>query len=154
MTDLRFPAPDGTVIQIRAALLCLEEGKLLTCWDERYPEFHFLPGGAVQTGEQSLAAARREWREETGQEAAEVTFCAVVENFFQLGGLECHEIGFYYRMRLQEELPERVLDNPAISWQWLPVDELNQVAIYPTCLLQLLQVPAGKVRHFVTDRRV
>ena len=151
-TDLRFPAPDGTGFQTRAALLCVQDGQLLLNLDRRYPGFYTLPGGAIQTGESSEAAARREWYEETGLRA-EVTRCATVENFFRWEGRECHEFGFFFRVALTGELPPSVLDNPHVTFCWLPIAELGRHTIYPLCLPQLLQVPAGEIGHFVTDER-
>lgn len=151
-TDLRFPAPDGTVFQTRAALICVRDGQLLANWDERYPNFYTLPGGAIQTGEPSEAAARREWREETGL-SAEVVRCGMVENLFSWEGRECHEFAFFFRVELTGELPELMLDNPHVAFRWLPVAELDRYTLYPLCLPQLLQLPAGEIGHFVTDQR-
>ena len=151
-TDLRFPAPDGTGFQTRAALLCVQDGKLLLNLDRRYPDFYILPGGAIQTGESSEAAARREWYEETGL-WADVARCAVVERFFHWEGHDYHEFGFFFRVALTGELPPTVLDNPHVAFRWLPLAELDQHTIYPRCLPQLLQVSAGEIGHFVTDER-
>lgn len=153
MTDLRFPAPDGTIFQTRAALLCVQDGQLLTTWDERYPDFYTLPGGAIRTGESAEATALREWQEEVGEVGATVNLCATLENFFQWEGRECHEFGFFFWVKLGSPLPPTVLDNPHVSFRWLSIAELDQHTIYPVCLTQILQVPAGEIRHFVTDTR-
>ena len=151
-TDLRFPAPDGVIFQTRAALICVQDNRLLTCWDERFPDFFALPGGAIQTGESSAAAAQREWHEETGLRTA-VTRCGTVENFFRFEGRECHEFGFFFQVALNGELPATVLDNPHVFFRWLPLAELDQHTVYPLCLPQLLRLPAGEIGHFVTDER-
>ena len=151
-TDLRFPAPDGVMFQTRATLICVQEGRLLTCWDERFPDFFALPGGAVQTGESSAAAARREWHEETGLRA-DVTRCATLERFFHWEGRERHEFGFFFRVELTGKLPATVLDNPHVFFRWLDVDALDDHTLYPRCVSQLLRLPAGEIGHFVTDER-
>ena len=153
VTDLRFPAPDGTVVTLRVGLLCIRDGRLLVCRDN--PDFLYVPGGALLTGEPSLQAARREWREETGDGAAQFSLTGVVENFFRLGGREWHETDFYYRVAGETlpHLPFAVLDNPGCVLEWLPLDEMGRVALYPLCLPELLRVPEGQVGHFVTDNR-
>ncbi len=136
LTDLRFPAPDGTIFQTRAALLCVCEGHLLITWDECYPDFYTLPGGAIQTGESAAAAARREWHEETGLTVS-VKLCGVVENFFVWEGRECHEFGFFFRVEPGGELPAVMLDNPHVTFRWLPVGNSDST-------LDLLRKSAGK----------
>ncbi|MDO4263958.1 MAG: NUDIX domain-containing protein [Deinococcus sp.] len=152
-TDLRFPAPDGTVLQIRAALLCVRDGALLTCHDERFPDILFVPGGAVQTGETAAMAARREWLEETGEVAEDLQLCGVMENLFELGGQACQEYGFYFRVALCGPAPACALDNPRVALRWVPLPDLRTSPLRPAGLPGLLNVPAGAVRHFVNDDR-
>lgn len=153
VTDFRFPAPDGTTVNLRVGVLCVQGGHLLVCRDN--PDFLYVPGGALLTGEPSPQAARREWREETGDGAAQFSLAGVVENFFRLGGREWHETGFYYRITGETlpPLPCAALDNPGCVLEWLPLSEMGRVPLYPLCLPELLRVPPGEVRHFVTDRR-
>ncbi len=155
VTDLRLPLPGGGLLALRVALLCLDGGRLLTCWDHRYPDFLALPGGAVQAGESSEAAAHREWHEETGLSAGEVQLAGFVENFFDWEGAPAHELGFYYRVSPSTlpVAPCPVRDNPDVELRWLPLAELGEHTVYPLCLPELLRVPPGKVRHFVVDER-
>ncbi len=150
VTDFRFPAPDGTLVNLRVGILCVRDAHLLVCRDN--PDFLYLPGGAVRTGEPSRQAARREWQEETGDSAARFTLAGVVENFFRLGGREWHETGFYYRISGETlpPLPFTALDHPGCVLEWLPLSELDREPLYPTCLPDLLRLPAGQVGHFVT----
>lgn len=153
VTDFRFPAPDGTLVNLRVGILCVQGGRLLVCRDN--PDFLYLPGGALRTGEPSGQAARREWQEETGDDGAEFRLAGVVENFFRLGGREWHETGFYYHIS-GETLPPPpfpALDHPGCVLEWLPLGELGREPLYPACLPELLRVPEGEVGHFVTDDR-
>lgn len=155
VTDLRLPLPGGGLLALRVALLCLDGGRLLTCWDHRYPGFLALPGGAVQAGESSEAAACREWCEETGLGAGRVQLAGVVENFFDWEGAPAHELGFYYRISPSAlpAAPCPVRDNPHVELRWLPLPDLPAHTVYPLCLPELLRVPPGEVRHFVVDER-
>lgn len=155
MTDFRFPAPDGTLVAVRACVICVEANQLLLCRDRRTPGFLALPGGAVRTGEASLDAARREWREETGAEA-DLRPVGVVENFFEMSGHTWHAVEFYFRVEGHAGLPPvpfTALDNPDVTCLWLPLSELGAHTVYPRCLPELLRMPDGQVGHFVTDDR-
>ncbi|WP_189644182.1 NUDIX hydrolase [Deinococcus piscis] len=152
-TDFRFTAPNGVLLQVRASLLCLRGAQLLTCWDTRFPDFYSLPGGAVLTGEPAQAAAVREWKEETGQTIGAPRLCGLVENFFVLGGRECHELSFCFRVELAGPLPSHALDNAAVEFRWVPLAELPTILLYPVCVPDLLNVPAGQIAHFVSDTR-
>lgn len=151
--DFRFPAPDGTGVCLRVGLLCLRGERLLVCRDN--PGFLYLPGGAMRVGEPSLSAAQREWKEETGDSTAQFSLVAVTERFFEFGKRRWHATEFFYRVGAQmlPRLPATALDNPACSLEWLSLDELDRVTLYPECVPQLLQVPDGEVRHFMVDER-
>ncbi|MDL2343378.1 NUDIX domain-containing protein [Deinococcus sp. MIMF12] len=153
MTDFRFPAPDGTIVNLRVGILCVQGEHLLVCRDN--PDFLYVPGGALLTGEPSGQGAQRGWLEETGDGKAEFTLAGVIENFFQLGGREWHETGFYYRISGETlpSLPFAALDNPGCVLEWLPLSELDAHTVYPRCLPELLRMPDGQVGHFVTDDR-
>lgn len=154
MHDLRLSLPGGGLLALRVALLCVDADRLLVCWDRRYPDFLAMPGGAVQAGESSEAAARREWREETGLDAGDLRLAGIVENFFVWENAPAHELGFYYRVTPPAlPLPGPVLDNPDVELRWLPLAELPENTVYPLCLPELLGVPDGRVRHFVVDER-
>lgn len=154
MHDLRLPLPGGGLLALRVALLCVDAGRLLVAWDRRYPDFLALPGGAVQAGESSEAAARREWREETGLDAGGLHLAGIVENFFVWENAPAHELGFCYRIAPAAfPVSGPVLDNPDVELRWLPLPELPANTVYPLCLPGLLAVQAGEVQHFVVDQR-
>ena len=87
----------------KAAALIIEEGAVAFMTNPN--ESYFYPlGGAVQLGESSQEAVKREIQEETGQEYEIDRLVFIHENFFQqetgrLAGLDCHEICFYYLMK-------------------------------------------------------
>ncbi len=52
------------------------------------------PGGHVEPGELAIETARRELREEIGQELQNMRLLDVMENLFRLNGVQGHEIVF------------------------------------------------------------
>nr|WP_291426727.1 hypothetical protein [Deinococcus sp.] len=87
---------------------------MLVTWDERYPDFYTLLGGAIQTEESAAAAARR----------------------------ECREFGFFFRVEPGRELPAVMLEGPHVTFRWLLLAPGQQI-ISPRCVPQLLRVPEG-----------
>ena len=154
MTDIRLPL-GGLKFSVRVAILCLRDGELLVQTTESVAgePFLFLPGGALSTDEDAATCARREWEEETGLPCGPLRLVAVVENFFGPPEKRQHEIGFYFRM---EEPPAAlphgafgVLDNADTGFEWVRLDELGTRPVYPLVVRDLLDVPAGEVRHLV-----
>lgn len=155
MADLRFAIPNAAdqVLHVRTAIICVQQEHILLCQDQRTPEYYFLPGGAVEAGEPSLAAAKREWYEETGLMVSDLVLTAILESFFELKNKAWHEIAFYYRVQKINMKIEALqcLDNKHVVLKWLPINQLKHHTVYPKALKELLEIPMGQVRHLVTD---
>ncbi|GHF30075.1 8-oxo-dGTP pyrophosphatase MutT (NUDIX family) [Deinococcus metalli] len=150
MTDIRVPL-GGLKFSVRVAILCTRGDRLLTNSADGLP-FHFLPGGALGTDEDTLDCARREWHEETGVVPGPLRLVGVIENFFGPPEKRQHEIGFYYRMDAPTALPDTpftVADNAEVTCQWVPIEEFAATPIYPLVARSLLDVPEGEVRHVI-----
>ena len=150
MTDIRLPL-GGLKFSVRVAILCVRGDHVLTNSAESLP-FHFLPGGALGTDEDTLDCARREWLEETGVPPGPLRLVGVIENFFGPPEKRQHEISFYYRMEALDALPGgafTVKDNADVICQWVPKGEYERTPVYPLIARSLLDVPDGEVRHIV-----
>jgi ADP-ribose pyrophosphatase YjhB (NUDIX family) len=87
--------------------------------------FHRPLGGHVEFGEYAAGTARRELREEIGQELADVRLAGVLENIFEWGGATQHEIVFIFTAALADEaayeIPEQTIldeqDGPRVIWR-------------------------------------
>lgn len=156
MPDLRIPLGND-IFAVRTAILCVHEGCLLVQRDSRFPDFAFVPGGALLVGEESIAGAAREWREEMGTAAGELRLLGVVENFFAQGPRRWHEIAFYFQMQPPELLPAEgssALDHSQVTNHWIPLHDVPHTKILPAVVEELLAVPAGEVRHIVNRETV
>ncbi|GAA5511845.1 hypothetical protein Dcar01_00558 [Deinococcus carri] len=150
MTDLRLPIGDF-IFCTRAVIVCLRDGHLLVN-AEKDVDFLYLPGGAVTIDEATPESAAREWTEETGLPAGPLRLVGVVENFFSLSGRRWHALEFFYQMEAPADLPPTsftVRDNPNVTCLWLPLAEVRERRVVPLPVRDLLDVPAGSVRHIV-----
>ena len=138
----------------KAAALIIEEGAVafMTNPDESY----FYPlGGAVQLGESSQEAVKREIQEETGQEYEIDRLVFIHENFFQqetgrLAGLDCHEICFYYLMKPKGQQFPSHSENETV--EWIPLEELQHQTAYPNFLPELLPHIHQGIQHIITGK--
>ena len=88
--DFRTAAA-GYQYGVRASALIMHAGKLLAySHDGKY----FMPGGAVQVGEHSADAVRREVREELGIDCTVRQLAFVGEHLFTVHGIPNHRIEF------------------------------------------------------------
>jgi 8-oxo-dGTP pyrophosphatase MutT (NUDIX family) len=149
VVDIRLPLGEGK-FSVRVGLICVRDGALLV---NRLAgdDFGFVPGGALGTGEDILACAQREWREETGLEAAGFRFVGIVENYFNERGTFQHEIGCYVVVDPPAEaiLPDVVVDSADTAFVWVPLDEVRSYPVLPAPVADLLDVPLGQLRHLV-----
>ena len=87
----------------RAAAVIIEEGHVLFAKND-LDSYYYSIGGGVHLGEKAEDAVIREVFEETGIEYEIDRLAFIHENFFAgsgtLNGLKCHEIAFYFLMKL------------------------------------------------------
>ena len=48
------------------------------------------------------------------------------------------------------QLPEVVLDGADTAFLWVPLDQVRSFPVLPVPVAELLDVPAGQIRHVVT----
>ena len=93
-------ATAGYQYGVRASALIIHAGKLLTySHDGKY----FVPGGAVQVGEHSADAVRREVREELGIGCTVRKLAFVGEHLFTVHDIPNHRIEFHYLVEVDSE---------------------------------------------------
>lgn len=148
--------------QFRAGALIWSHGHILIQRNVTDP-FWALPGGRVEFHESGAETLAREIEEEIGCAATIGPLRLVIENFFELGGRKCQEIGFYYDAELSEplrfhesEIVHRCRDGSTdLEFRWaLPTTAaLGAFDLKPMPLIGLIErMPAG-VTHLVHPDR-
>ena len=98
---------------------------------------------------------KREFREELGIDIHVDRMAFVIENFFEHGGRDFHEIGFYYAITSKgnpssyNEASFHGIEGERLIFKWTPIKELNEVALYPECLRDALKDMPLFIQHFV-----
>mgnify|MGYP000053043301 CR=1 FL=1 len=115
--------------------------------DEAADETFYRPiGGGVEFGEQSDQALAREFEEELDLEVVDETHLATLERTFTFNGNEGHEITFLYEVSFAESWPydreefqgeETELEETYRAF-WKPLDELDDMTVYPEALPSFL----------------
>lgn len=125
-------------------------------------DFWALPGGRAELLEPGAQSLRREMREELNAEVEVVRLLWVAENFFHYHQ-DCHELGLYFLIDLEPDFPHYDKTRPfygiengpggdmnlRLIFRWFPLDELEQVPLYPTFLRQGLSDIPQQPRHVV-----
>ncbi len=95
----------GIRFKYRVAGLCVHDGYVLLTRPDQ-DEYWILPGGRVELGEDSRTALEREIVEETGRSTRVGNLLWVTENFFDLDGIDYHELACTYAIFPDAGLPE------------------------------------------------
>lgn len=146
--DFRTAAA-GYQYGVRASALIIHAGKLLAySHDGKY----FVPGGAVQVGEHSADAVRREVREELGIDCTVQKLAFVGEHLFTVHGIPNHRIEFHYLVEVNHEaVPITTCEEehryPCV---WLPLDSLADYPLKPEFLTHELPRWDGELTHIAT----
>lgn len=159
MTMITFDT-DTIRFTYRVAGIALHERHVLMQTTEQI-DFWFPPGGRCELLEPAEATLVREMREELGVDVAIERLLWVVENFFVYQGKAGHELAFYFLMHLPNDPALLVKNTPllydeagtTLTFQWFPLDALEDVIIYPTFLRTAVQQPPAGIEHLVhTDQ--
>ena len=141
---------------LRVAGVLVRDGKILVQRDANGSEYA-LPGGHVHLGETLESALLREYREETGAAIHCLKMLWSEECFWAWQGRQNHNICFYYLIELCDDaaLPDlgRFIphkDNSHVVIGWLPIEQLQDVTIYPEFIKQEIDHLDGGMKHFVT----
>lgn len=156
MRDILFREPDF-VFSYRVGGILERNGRILL-QRPKGDDFAII-GGHVSAMETAAEALVREYREELHVEVEVGRLLAVGEIFFPWGERRCHQVAFYYEVRLRDgELPDEPfrgydeLDNERVDLDfiWLPKEALRTVKVYPLELRPILLEGRGGVAHFVS----
>lgn len=145
---------EQAVFNFRVAGIWIENGHVLLHRAVNESNWS-LPGGRVAVMEDSQSSLTREFQEELGIDVQIERMALVIENFFEYGGRDFHEIGFYYAVTADSnfasfhEKPFHGIEGERLIFKWMPLDELDEVALYPECLRTALKDIQPYLQHFV-----
>lgn len=155
--DILFKT-DEYVFSYRVAGICIHNDKVLLQKPTNDNAFAF-PGGHVELGETNEQTLIREFKEEIGADITVSDLKWVGEIFFPWGNKPCHQICLYYIVGIKsnnvpledmfigkEKIEGRKFD---LEFHWVPISELNNIEVYPTNVVELMNKINDGVQHFV-----
>ena len=158
MRDILFKE-ENFVFSSRVSGILIHDGRVLVQCPPGTTEHAFI-GGHVALGETQQEALVREFMEEIHAPVTPVKLLAVGEVFIPWGKRPCHQIGLYYKLRLDDvnaiplqgsffgfdELGGKRIN---LEFKWIPLEDLPTLEIYPPDVVPfILKEPEGAA-HFV-----
>jgi len=147
-------ATEKAVFNYRVAGIWIEDGHVLLHRDK--DDSHWsLPGGRVTIGEEAQLSIKREFLEELEIDMDVHKLVWINENFFEYRGRNFHEMGLYFLVnpiKPSGEInttPFHGAEGDRLIYKWTPLEELENVELYPDFLkTELRNLPMG-IEHFV-----
>lgn len=145
---------EGQVFNYRIAGVWIENGHVLL--HKQTNDLHWaLPGGRAKMLEDSKTCLLREIKEELGAEVKVERLLWVAENFFTYNFKNYHELGFYHLVKCAEGKsnyrpgPFFGPEGDRLTYQWMALEELEKVNLYPVFLRQALQNLPETTEHLI-----
>ncbi len=141
----------------RAAAIIIENDCVLFAGN-KLEDYYYSIGGGVHIGETAEDAAVREVYEETGVKYEVDRLAVIHENFFHgdggtLGGLDCHEVSFYFLMKprgTQELNSNSTVFGVKEEMHWIPIKDLDKYKAFPSFMKDYLAKEHTGIEHIVT----
>jgi len=140
---------------VRTVGVTVNNGKVLV-QREKYGNEYALPGGTVKLGETTEEALIREYFEETGSEILIKRLLWTEESFWKYNEKLYHGIAFYYLIDILNdstyECTEFVSqkDNCDIILGWIPIEDINNIIIYPEFIKEEINKLNDPPKHFIS----
>ena len=157
---------DGEYHLTVLGVVCRPDGKYLItkrvmtkAWAPGHWE---VSGGAAQAGEESLEAAIREVKEETGLDFKIIKFGGITENFFtNIRNQKTHGIDFYYFVKLNDDsetidkLNMNYVENEKNGkiehhYSWIPLNDIKNYNILPNIIKNNLSLE-NEIFHYIVN---
>ena len=145
---------DKSICAVRTVGVLIRDGKLLVQRDRSGNEYA-LPGGHVRIGETLADGLIREYKEETGADISCVKLLWSEECFWEWNGRAAHDFAFYYLIDDNSVIPDTCefasqKDNCNVLLGWLPIEEIQNVIIYPEFIKTEIYHLDEPMKHFVS----
>lgn len=132
----------------------MRDDKILMVKNSR-DNYYYSVGGRVRFGESAQFALRREVREEIGVDCTVGELAVVHENLFYERGRKYHELALFFNVTLPQDavLRGEQLNDSGLTekFEWLPIDKLDRLALYPQALKTELCRLQSDILHVVTN---
>ena len=132
-------------LNIRVGGILVHKNKILTHKNIN-KEHYALPGGRVQIGENSEDAIKREMREELGKNVEILDYIGTIENFFEMGNIQYHEICFLYKIEFEDKKDieidytmHNLEGKKYLQYEWIDLSKIEQYNILPKCLKEIFK---------------
>lgn len=137
------------IFGVRATALIIKNGQIYLTKNE---EGHYYSiGGAIQVGKKTQDAVKREVEEEIGIDCQVNQLAFVVENQFQQGETQFHNIEFHYLVTPFGEPPSSMMEGERQQeCQWVDLNHLSEIDLVPAFLKEELPQWDGQMRHIVS----
>jgi len=115
-----------------------------------------LPGGHVKSDETSQQSLIREYKEETNANIICERLIWVEECFWKWGNKDASTIAFYYLIKLADnsDIPDNYCepqkDNCNVIIEWVPIENLRNLIVYPKFLVEKAPAISNVTEHFVS----
>ena len=128
------------------ALIFNSKNEVLMIRTHKWSGLWGIPGGKIKRGESSLAALRRELKEETGLNITEIKFvlvqdCIGSKEFYR----DAHFVLLNYTCKCAAKNPRVVLNEEAREFQWLKLAEAKKLKLNRPTKILLEAVSKSKI---------
>lgn len=120
-------------------------------------DIYALPGGHVVIGETATESLVREYKEETGADIICQRLIWTEKCFWSWNNKSANTLAFYYLINLcdEKDIPDNGefishKDNCNVLLGWLPIEELNNIKIYPAFIKENIHNITEHTEHFVS----
>lgn len=142
--DLKFKT-ETEEFHVRVAAIIKKENKFLIM-KVNDKEYYHIPGGHIETGENSKQALIREIKEELDLNLKEMQLFLTQENFWKTNNKNCHGIEFYYIIEPDDNLVvknyKRIENDKGeeklLEFKWVTAEELVNIDLRPNNIKELL----------------
>lgn len=143
---------DDRVFGVRATGLLVRNQELYLI---RSPKGkYYTLGGAIQVGETTEDAVKRELKEEVGIDVEIHQLAFIVENQFELDEKQYHQIEFQYIVTSLEEPLNKLVEGDTDRYcEWIPFTKLAEIDLNPVFLKTVLPKWDGQLQHVVNTER-
>lgn len=141
---------------LRTVGIALQNGNILIQREKGGSEYA-LPGGTVKLGETTEETLIREFKEETGVDITINRLIWTEENFWSYKGKKQQGVAFYYLIEIPDnnEIPDSgefisQKDNCNVMLGWVPVENLNNLTVYPEFIKREINNIGANIKHFIS----